>query len=131
MKNYIIKPKKFDGATFGNGFDASKLSSFDTFYGVILWSCLKSGHITDQYFDENVCDFIKTIQSSINTDSFLEFREVIRGSSLRDFSRENTGLWLMIFRLLQEPNLFTFNLNGTNNSLNKETLKLFKPEQHI
>lgn len=130
MENYVIEPKQFKVMEFPDDFNAVELKSFDTVYGIIIWCCLKVCHITEQHFDDMISRFVADGHLRNLPDDYFEFRGRLTYDFVA-FSKSNLSLWLMIYRLLQNPELFEFKLHGSVYKLNKETMKLFKPENYI
>ena len=88
---------------------------------------------------KNQCsiDFVKYIKTKIPKKNILIIpNKSDKGldnwqPSLRKFAKGNDKFLLMLFYLLKDPSLVTYNIDGRVYKLTESNLKLFKAELHI
>ena len=69
---------------------ASDEPVFKSDIGLILWSCIKIGHITCQHFNNDVLSVVKEIEKR-KPKSYSEFRDIIKVSKLQNFGTKSNG----------------------------------------
>lgn len=70
------------------GFDPEKSDDeiFKDRTSLILWTCIRSKHITDQYFSKKIKDVADRIKKE-KPDNYFDFEKIIKSSKLRGFGQ--------------------------------------------
>lgn len=72
-----MKPITNPKITFDPEADPTIKKIFDNRASAVLWCCIKSGHITDQYFDDKILKMAEKLQEKLPT-KYQKFLKVVR-----------------------------------------------------
>ena len=93
----------------------SKGAVFQDRVGFVLWTCIKSGHIVSQYFNDDVMLVSQRVKTE-KPDSYYAFKKIIEVSPLSSFGRFNylislnesineldQQFWAIVWRYVRSP----------------------------
>jgi hypothetical protein len=116
----VLIGKQFDVPEFGFDINESLLMTEECIqnkYGFILWTFIKMGHITDQYFLNYVNDAVKNIEK-FKPSTYSEFIVCVNPLTNKNFGCITVGIssirtpdhefWLGVWTYIQNPGLFTY-----------------------
>jgi hypothetical protein len=99
--------------------DTSDITALQTFEGRILWACIKTQHIVDEYFNAAVEDVARRLQENMPK-TYRGFKDVIRGSDLCQFGTRwvrdsgytvlDDEFWRGMWRYLKRKNILDIQL---------------------
>ena len=116
----VLVGKEFDIPEFGFDINESLLMTEECIknkYGFILWTFIKIGHITDQYFLNYVDEAVKRIDKW-QPKTYSEFIVCVNPLTSKGFGNISVGIsgirssdhvfWLGVWKYIQNPDLFSY-----------------------
>lgn len=127
----VLNGREFKIPEFGFDISKSDLSAVKNPYGLILWTLIKTCHITESGFDNKVMDAVARIEK-YRPKTYDEFLGCVRnlidnnfGTTLLGISSirvVNNAFWLGVWYYIEDPLRFKYKYEDKIYTLNPEFL---------